>query len=171
MFIFAFEAVVLTRRIYYLPGRVMKAVFLYLCRKLQLVSIICLKQLSKIASVFVMLIMLLSIMKTSILYTVYEYDKAFFIELFCVNKDRPQLKCNGHCKLAQMQQEENEKNADNILKQLQSEIVYFSPVSMSLIDKDCFLVTNKIQFPSYHNQLYSFLFTAKLIKPPATLLG
>ncbi|HTN07140.1 hypothetical protein [Agriterribacter sp.] len=70
-----------------------------------------------------------------------------------------------------MQREENEENADNILKQLQSEIVYFSPVSMSQIDDDRFLMTNKIQFPSYHNQLYSFLFTAKLTKPPATLLG
>lgn len=114
-----------------------------------------------------MFIMLLSMMKTYVLYTVYEYDKAFFIDLFCVNKDRPQLKCNGHCKLAQMQKEENEKNADNILKQLQSETVYFSPVSMSLTGYDRSLMTNKIQFPSYCNHLYSFLFTAKLIKPPA----
>jgi len=115
--------------------------------------------------------MLFSMMKTSVLYAVYEYDKAFFIDLFCVNKDRPQLKCNGHCKLAQMQKEENEKNADNILKQLQSETVYFSPMPMSLTGYDRSLMTNKIQFPSYYNHLYSFLFTAKLIKPPATLLG
>ena len=139
--------------------------------KLEAVRIICLKQLSKIASVFVMFIMLLSIMKISILYTVYEYDRAFFIELFCVNKDRPQLQCNGHCKLAQMQREENEKNADNILKQLQSETVYFSPVSMSAIDYDRSLTANEIQFPSYYDHPYSFLFTAKLVKPPATLLG
>jgi len=118
-----------------------------------------------------MFIMLLSIMKASVLYTVYEYDKAFFIELFCVNKDRPQLKCNGHCKLAQMQQEENEKNADNILKQLQSETVYFSPVLMPLMDNDRSLVTGKAQLPACYDHLYSFLFTSKLVKPPAAFPG
>lgn len=148
----------------------MKAVFCTF-EKLQVVSIICLKQLSKIAGVFVMFIMLLSIMKTSILYTVYEYDKAFFIELFCVNKDRPQLKCNGHCKLAQMQREENEKSADNILKQLQSETVYFSPVLMPLMDNDRSLVTGKAQLPACYDHLYSFLFTSKLVKPPAAFPG
>jgi len=113
-----------------------------------------------------MFIMLLSIMKASVLYTVYEYDKAFFIELFCVNKDRPQLKCNGHCKLAQMQQEENEKNADNILKQLQSETVYFSPVSIPLTGNGGFLILDNTQLP-YYNLQYSFLFTTELVKPPA----
>lgn len=145
--------------------------FLYLCAGYSAINIIYLKQLSKIASVFVMLIMLLSMLKTSILYSVYEYDKAFFIELFCVNKDRPQLKCNGHCKLAQMQQEENEKNADNILKQLQFETVYFSPVSMLVTDYNRSLKDNEIQFPSYYDRPYSFLFSVKLLKPPATLLG
>ncbi|MBX2924364.1 MAG: hypothetical protein KF746_19335 [Chitinophagaceae bacterium] len=110
-------------------------------------------------------------MKTPVLYTVYEYDKTFFIELFCVNKDRPQMECNGQCKLAQMQQEENEKNADNILKQLQSETVYFSPVSTSLTDYDRFLTADKTRLPSCYNSLYSFLFATKLVKPPATLLS
>lgn len=110
-------------------------------------------------------------MKTSILYTIYEYDKTFFIELFCVNKDRPQLKCNGHCKLAQMQREQNEKSADNILKQLQSETIYFSPVLMSLTGNDRSFVIDKTQLPSYYNHLYSFLFTSKLLKPPAIYLG
>ncbi len=115
--------------------------------------------------------MLLSMMKTSVLYTIYEHDKAFFIELFCINKDRPQMECNGQCKLAQMQQEKNEKSADDILKQLQSETVYFSPVSMSLISYDRSLMTNKTKLPSCYNHLYSFLFISKLLKPPAIHLA
>jgi hypothetical protein len=58
-----------------------------------------------------MAIMFLSMMKTTILYTytMYEYDRASFIKMFCINKYRPQLKCNGQCKLSKMQNEENEK--------------------------------------------------------------
>lgn len=108
-------------------------------------------------------------MKTPVLYTIYEHDKAFFIELFCINKDRPELECNGQCKLTQMQQEKDEKKADDILKQLQSETVYFSPVSMSLTGNECSLMTSKTKLPSYYNHLYSFLFTSKLVKPPAIL--
>lgn len=117
-----------------------------------------------------MCIMLLSIMKIPVLYTIYEYDKAFFVELFCVNKDRPQLECNGQCKLSQMQQEKNEKSADDFLKQLQSETVYiFSVKTMSLTDKNLSLLAVKTKLPSYYNHLYSFLFTSKLVKPPTTV--
>lgn len=114
-----------------------------------------------------MFIMLLGLMKSSILYTIYEYDKAAFVELFCVNKDRPQLKCHGKCKLAQMQREENEKNADDILKQLQSEIVYSFPVRLTPLTDDAVLfAAAKTNLSSYCNYLYSFLFTSKQVKPP-----
>lgn len=114
-----------------------------------------------------MFIMLLSMMKGTMLYAVYEYNKAFFIELFCVNKDRPQLKCNGQCKLAQMQREENEKKADDMLKQLQSETTYFFPVrSTSLPGNDFLLMPCKTKLPVYYNHLYSFLFISKPVKPP-----
>ncbi len=117
-----------------------------------------------------MSIMLLSMVKTPILYTVYEYDKAAFIEWFCENKDRPQLACDGQCKLAEMQREQSEENAFNLLKQLQSETVYVSPVSTPLIDNDQYLVVDK-NLPSYYHQLYSFLFISTLVKPPAPYLG
>ncbi len=114
-----------------------------------------------------MCIMLLSMMKGTMLYAIYEYDNAFFIELFCVNKDRPQLKCNGQCKLAQMQREENEKKADDMLKQLQSETTYFFPVrSTSLPGNDFLLMPCKTKLPVYYNHLYSFLFISKPVKPP-----
>lgn len=115
-----------------------------------------------------MFIMLLSIIKTPVLYAIYEYDKAFFIELFCVNKNRPQMKCDGQCKLAQMQQEKNEKSAGDILKQLQSETVQFLPLRItSLIYNDLSLLTAKVKFPLHNNHLYSFQFVSRLIKPPA----
>lgn len=114
-----------------------------------------------------MCLVLLSMMKTTILYTVYQYNRSFFIEMFCVNKDRPQLQCDGKCKLAQMQQEENEKRANDKLKQLQLEVVYFSPVRpVTLINNSVPLPAAECKLPSYYDLPYSFIFISRPVKPP-----
>ncbi|MFC0318733.1 hypothetical protein ACFFI0_10450 [Olivibacter oleidegradans] len=130
------------------------------------------KLISQIGRIFIMCMVLSGIMKNTILYTIYEYDKASFIAMYCKNKDRPQLKCNGKCKLAKMQQEENEKNTANALKQLQSEVICFYPLRTTpFSDKEhCFFIlpTNGIVTDT---QLYSFIYVSKLVKPPETYLG
>lgn len=109
-------------------------------------------------------------MKTTILYTLHEYNRAAFIEMFCVNKDRPQFNCNGKCKLAKMQQEENEKRAHDLLKQLQLDVVYFSPIkSVSLIGNLLFYLPAKTKQPFCYGHDYSFLFTSRSVKPPEML--
>lgn len=114
-----------------------------------------------------MCLMLLGMMKTTILYTLYEYNRASFIEMFCVNKERPQFNCNGKCKLALMQQEENEKRANDILKQLQLEIVYFSPVKpIAFSNIPLSLWTVKAKLPLYYSHNYTFLFISRSVKPP-----
>ncbi len=116
-----------------------------------------------------MCIMVISMMKTPVLYSIYEYDKAFFIELFCVNKERPQMACNGQCKLAKMQQEKDEKSAEDILKQLQFETVYFHSLKGGhAADKRLSSPADTTKLPDSYNHLYSFLFINKLVKPPAT---
>lgn len=114
-----------------------------------------------------MCLVFLSMMKTTILYTVYQYNRSFFIEMFCVNKDRPQLRCDGKCKLAQMQQEENEKRASDKLKQLQLEVVYFAPVRpVTLINNSVPIWADQSNLPSYYHFSYSFIFISTPVKPP-----
>lgn len=120
---------------------------------------------------FVMAIMLLSMMKGTMLYAIYEYDKAVFIGLFCVNTDRPQLQCDGKCKLAEMQREKDERKADDMLKQIQIETTTFFPAkTMSLADQQMLTVDNQM-LPAYYNHLYSCLFSPRLIKPPGNFIG
>ena len=105
-------------------------------------------------------------MKNTVLYAVYEYDRSFFIEAFCVNKDRPQMKCNGHCKLAQMQQEKERQKADDVLKQLPSEITYFFPVKTLSASNDLCTEVLLIISPLYRNNLHAIRFTSRQEKPP-----
>lgn len=129
-----------------------------------------LKYLYKIATVFVMVIMLISVMRNTVLYAVYEYNKAFFIDLFCVNKNRPQLQCNGHCKLAQMQREETEQKASEMLKQLQFETVVFCSVRIVSIETQL-PFDKKYNYSLYRSPLYSFLYTTAVVKPPESSLS
>lgn len=116
--------------------------------------------------------MLFSLIKNSVFYAIYEYYKSSFIELFCVNKELPQLKCEGKCKLAKMQQEERDEKSANTLKQLQTEGIYF----LSLIG-DCSAVYSDfgdaigISHKPFYNRLYAFIFIAKPIKPPTFYIG
>ena len=110
--------------------------------------------------------MLISIMKNPVLYTIYEYDTNLFITMFCENKDRPQLECEGKCYLSKIQKEQNKKDATNVLKQLQTEIAYYNPIKpIYIIDNKLYFVDRTEQI-AYYNKLYSFIFTFHLVKPP-----
>lgn len=90
--------------------------------------------------------------------------------MFCENKDRPQLKCNGQCKLAQMRQEQSEKEAANTLKQLQVEVGYYNlAASCSIAGNDVFVVET-VKQNGYYNRLYAFRYTTRLVKPPDAAL-
>jgi len=129
-----------------------------------------LKTASKIAGAFFLFIMLLSITKNTVLYAIYEYDIRLFVTMFCENKNRTELKCNGKCKLAKMQHEQDEENAASRLKQLQTEIVYFFPVKPIPWAGNHPPQQRKIIF-LYYEHPYSFELISRLVKPPETFPG
>jgi len=125
-----------------------------------------LKRITKIATLSIILLMSIGMVKNSALYFVYSYDSNLFISWFCENKDRPQIKCNGHCKLSKMAQEERNEDAGRVLEKVQSEVLFFedkSPFELpSLISFD---VDNTL--PSrYHPSHYNYIYTAIPDKPP-----
>lgn len=66
-----------------------------------------------IASFFLILFVGLSWQQAT-LFGMYLLNKKYITEQFCVNTDKPELKCNGKCHLkdAIAQQSENEQNPD-----------------------------------------------------------
>ncbi|MCT3918912.1 hypothetical protein HZP98_04420 [Elizabethkingia anophelis] len=110
-------------------------------------------------------------MKNSALYVLYDYNQDLFITIFCENKSRPQMKCNGKCKLAKMQKEQNEKDAANTLKQLQTEIVYYHPIQSFNLTSDNVSFEELIKKIAYHKNLYYFVYTSQLLKPPSFFLN
>jgi len=59
------------------------------------------KSLTQISSIFVALLFIYSINFKSLITINYFINQAEITELFCINKEKPQLKCNGKCHLLQ----------------------------------------------------------------------
>ena len=110
--------------------------------------------------------MCISIVKNPVLSAIYTYDTDLFVSAFCENQERPQLKCNGRCMLAKMQNEQSEKDASNMLKQLQAEMVYCNYNSSSYVYGLVFSIDKNIDSDSYVDQIYSFQYISYLVDPP-----
>ena len=67
----------------------------------------------------------LRVMIAPIVYLDYEFNKEFIIKNYCVNKNRPQLHCDGKCYLAKKlkaaQERDEEKSLQNFVEKLLTE--------------------------------------------------
>lgn len=123
-------------------------------------------RLSKIVTTLLVSLMLLCLMKNSILYAVYGFDREVFIELFCINKNRPDLHCDGKCELSKLFREKQKENASRILVQLQLENQYFSP-SFTFDFGVSGVISQPENAPAISpSDAYSFDFIEKNHKPP-----
>lgn len=89
------------------------------------------------------------------------------IQELCINKDRPELSCNGSChlksELAKTAQEDNPLAGKTALK-LHFEVLYFQIIQWDLP----FVQQSKIdtKVVDSYNSLYAYLNSADSIKPP-----
>lgn len=110
--------------------------------------------------------MLLCLMKNSILYAIYGFNQEVFIELFCINKDRPDLHCDGKCELTKMFREKQKENATRILVQLQLENQYFPPSFSFDFPEIASVDTSENKPATLPSDTYSFDFIKQNRKPP-----
>ncbi|MEZ4779503.1 MAG: hypothetical protein R2786_09010 [Flavobacteriaceae bacterium] len=101
----------------------------------------------------------------------YELNIDYIIENYCVNKEKPELKCNGKCYLAQQLQKNNptqetkEHNSIALLDIFYP--VFFSPYSAYNFNNNHFSnLPKKLTTPYFNN--YAYLLGNSLLKPPIT---
>lgn len=114
-------------------------------------------------------VMLVCVTKNSLLSALYEFDTITFISLFCENKTRPQLKCNGHCKLAQMAKEQDKKDAAQALNNLQQEVFLYYQEPVTLLHNVLAGAMPATQYGRMLNMKYSFLYLSLNDKPPQAI--
>jgi hypothetical protein len=99
----------------------------------------------------------------------FKINQDFIAEVFCINKDKPMLSCNGKCYLAEQlkkadAEKEKEKQAPSS-KKLQLELIYcYTKNSFTLFQYDNFKYT-KLN-TNYENEKYSFTYESTIFHPP-----
>ena len=96
----------------------------------------------------------------------YQTNLSQIIEDFCVNKDKPELNCDGKCYLAQKldQSATNSDEVENNLEIAESfTLVFFSPLNYESTNSNSFIYKEINQ--NYKNN-YSYLFSSNFFIPP-----
>lgn len=105
------------------------------------------------------------LMKLGIM-TYFQLNRIYITEMFCENKDQPQLNCDGQCFLAKKLQAAEEKASDKESTRTanqQVEIPLFiisTPAFVSFIDEQ-----SLVELPTLVDH-YSFLTSSTLFHPP-----
>jgi hypothetical protein len=77
--------------------------------------------------IFLCSILMLNSMVYSVIQGSYELNKAYIIENFCVNKDKPMMNCDGKCYLAQQMKAQKEKQDANSTHKFNSDFGVYIP--------------------------------------------
>lgn len=122
------------------------------------------------------LVAVIPAIKSVSLVSYYESNKEFIIENFCVNKEKPQLKCDGKCHLAsiyQLKLEEKEPEQSSLpieyLQLFKTDIHALSPQEFVTTQFSYLLDINEERFSHFH-RTPSSIFNSIITPPPEFLL-
>ena len=111
-------------------------------------------------------LILFNTLRVSYTFLYYTLDPLTFIENLCVNKDKPELQCNGKCHLKKVSQ--SSENDNEAVKILDYEILLFQQPTIDYqINASAFI--QKKEVFSYLN-LYSFQYKLFCFHPPKVLV-
>ena len=117
----------------------------------------------KITAITLALLLLFNTLYVALTYAYYNIDQLDFIEQFCVNKDKPEMKCNGKCHLKKVAQENSDNNTTPTTKITFKEITLFVEKEFSYT---LFSFSEEQKNLFYYQENYSYLNTYTLFHPP-----
>lgn len=117
----------------------------------------------KALKIVVLVLFLQPQVSNSVVWLLYEFNKAAITEAFCVNKDKPALKCNGKCHLATQLTEPQPIGGTQ-----PTEATYIPQIQLFFIEVD---QPTQVQENTFHRrsdvfQNYSFTLINDLDRPP-----
>lgn len=101
--------------------------------------------------------------KSGFMLSFYLVDTEDFVELFCVNQDQPELKCDGKCELSKLAQQNPTSDKPTHLDFLQKEVILFYSEIISINFEELDL---KAKIDNSYVNLYQYISVVKLDYPP-----
>lgn len=124
----------------------------------------------KISVVLMVSLLAVKSMIAPILFVKYEFSKDYIIENYCVNKDKPELHCDGKCYLAKQLKAAEEQDGKAAQSEFLSYLFSFQVVlnsSVSLFQEASELLVFRVEKTFfYNNPFYSQTFHFEIFHPP-----
>lgn len=108
-------------------------------------------------------LIILHTLKVSLTFMYYYLNTNSFIEMFCENKDKPELQCNGQCHLKTVSESSDDKsNSPNPFNL--EDLQLFNQKISSYESYTEFFISEKISY--FYLNLYRFSYTKSCFHPP-----
>ncbi|HEY8398997.1 MAG TPA: hypothetical protein VIK80_13735 [Flavihumibacter sp.] len=115
---------------------------------------------------FLLLIALVAAMRNLALLAYYQMDRDGFISTYCINKNRPEIGCNGQCKLAQLIKEKEQKEASQTLVSLQADFQIYYQAHTTVVKMPVAIELPAIKIPLRNSALIASPLLHSDGKPP-----
>ncbi|WP_057937548.1 hypothetical protein [Algoriphagus resistens] len=108
---------------------------------------------------------MLNSMVYSVIQGSYELNKAYIIDNFCINKDKPMMNCDGKCYLAEQMRAQKEKQDANSTYKFSTDFgIYISAPDLGQACSRTFVSINMLI--AAYSEPFSALLVHEVIKPP-----
>lgn len=114
---------------------------------------------------------MLSSMQKTLLVGIYQLNKNYITQVYCENKDKPTMHCDGKCHLEKTLEKttKEKKSSDSILNRLTEEVIAINNI-VNIHPIVLQQIKNIITYKKY-NFLYYFNFENHPLKPPQSFIG
>lgn len=118
----------------------------------------------KITASIISVLILMNSTLITVTYAYYELDPIGFIEKLCINKETPEVQCNGKCSLMMVSGvPEQQKNQSEAVFEYTEIVMFNSQLSLFRIESKTIVNNNVL---SYYQNLYKFLVDFDSFHPP-----
>jgi len=101
----------------------------------------------------------------------YVFDYQYISEVLCINKEKPELKCNGKChlmkELAKASEDEKPTSSDKKNHHSEIEVLFIEELNSFAIEQNSLVFNNKNT--SVYSNLYSRLNCKTFFHPPSLI--
>ena len=101
---------------------------------------------------FCAVLMLFTSVKMGVFYTFYTVDRQDFVQMFCENKERPEMKCNGKCHMKKVMKSnsEDDKKTNEFNFQVNEIPLFFEEISYFIFLKEVKIRTNNFSYANFY---------------------
>ena len=102
----------------------------------------------------------------NIISSLYDIDKLVFVDLFCENKDKPELNCKGSCMLEKLEkQKRQDSEKPTFTTHIQSDILFY--VQNFGYEINNIILLSEVEHHFYFQDFYGSIHLKEVFRPPS----